>query len=534
MKKLYAFVSVLFLYLVSFNSFAQVSTNGASGMLPAYGSLAGALSDLNAIGTVTAKVVITLQGNETAPVGGYVITATGTATDSIVIDGVTFIITAPVQGAGSTNDAVIKIVGSDYIAIRNFVIQEQTTTVVLAPVANNTMTEFGIALYGASTVNGAQNNTIQDNTITLNSSYLTSFGILSTCTFVSAVTTLGAAPAAQTATAGAENSNNKYYGNNISNVAFGIMIVAPTATATVKQTGDDIGGTSAATGNTISYGNTSGIVAVSYPNAQNVAATMGGITITNAVGASVRFNTVTTAPTFTIATAGIILGWTTASPANSTFTNTISDNNVTLTTSAAAVTAYGIEFGYGNGASSTATLIAANNTVTISQATTAATTATLSAIRVPYSALATNATGNIITINQTHTFNGGLGGAVNGIIASALSVVIPALTITGNNITFNQSLQNTTANSLTSSIIGILAGANLNNITTANVNFNNITIKQAVTSTGTFGAGTANYISFIGSLAQQAAFTTLNVNSNNLNTLGSTLRYTGQVAGIST
>jgi trimeric autotransporter adhesin len=533
MKKLYTLVSVLFLFLISSNSTAQVSTNGASGMLTAYGSLAGALSDLNAIGTVTAKVVITLEANETAPVGGFVVTATGTATDSIVIDGATFTVTAPVQGAGSTNDAVIKLVGSDYVAIRNFVIQEQTTTVVLTPVGSNTMTEFGVALYGASTANGAQNNTIQNNTITLNNSYLTSFGILSTCTFVSTVTTLGATPGAQTAAAGAENSNNKYYGNNISNVAFGIMIVAPAATATVKETGDDIGGTSASTGNTISYGNTSGIVAVAYPGAQNVAATMGGITITNAVGASVRFNTVTTTPIFTIATTGIILGFTPATPANSTFTNVVSDNNITINSSATAATAYGIEFGYGNGTNSTATLTAANNTVIINQTTTAATTTVLSAIRMPYSALSTSATGNIITINQTNTFNGILSGAVNGIIASALSVVIPTLTITGNNITFNQSLQNTTAISLTSTITGILAGSNLNNITTANINFNNITIKQAVTSTGTFGAGTANYISFVGTLAQPAAFTTLNVNSNNLNTLGSTIRYTGTVAGIS-
>ena len=79
-------------------------------------------NDLNAIGTVTAPVEIYAGGDETAPAGGYVITATGTVANTILIEGGGYILTAGLQAAGSTNDAVIKIVGGDYITLQNFII----------------------------------------------------------------------------------------------------------------------------------------------------------------------------------------------------------------------------------------------------------------------------------------------------------------------------------------------------------------------------------------------------------------------------
>lgn len=533
MKKLYAFLFASFLYLFAINCSAQVSTNGASGMLAAYGSLQGALSDLNAIGTVTANVVITMEGDETAPTGGYLITATGTASASITIVGAGYTITSGTQNAGSTNDAVIKIVGGDYITIQDFVIEENPANTVTT-LATNTMTEFGIALYGATTTNGAQNNVIQNNSISLSNGYVTSIGILSTCSFVSTTTAGGAAPAAQTAIAGGENSNNKYYGNIISNVAFGIMITAPAATASFRQTGDDIGGTSSSTGNTITYGNTTGTIGVIYPTAQSAAASLGGITVTNAIGVNIRYNLVISSPTFSISTNGIILGATGSTPAGASFTNTVSNNTVTVNTnntSVSGVTTNGIEFGYGlNAGGFTATLIANSNTITINQSTTTAITAnTISALRAPYTAGSITLTNNTIAVNQSHTFNNTLSNTLNGIVAATTSVVVPSLTVTGNSITFNQT---TSTNAVTSPLVGIIAGANSSNITTANINFNNITVKQAVTGSGSYAGGTVNFISTTAALATQAAYTTLNINSNNINTLGSTIRYTGQVAGI--
>lgn len=537
MKKVYALVVVSFLFFVFSKSLAQVSTNGASGMLASYGSLAGALSDLNAIGTVTANVVITLEDNETAPVGGYTITATGTAGATITINGAAFTITAAQQTGGSTNDAVFKIIGSDYLTLRDFIITENALNSVTA-IASNTMTEFGIALYGASATNGAQNNTIQNNSITLNNTYTTSIGIMSTCSFVSTTTTGGNPPAAQTATAGGENSNNKYYGNTISNVAFGMMVVTPPATATFRETGTEIGGATAATGNTINYGNSAATIGVTYPNAQTAAASLGGIVVTNSLGVTIRNNTVTSTPIFSIATNGIVLGWTGTTPAGFTFTNTISNNTVTVNTSAftAATNTNGIEFGYGlNAGGNSATLTASNNNVTINQTPLGAATNTtvISGIRAPYTSSAVNVTGNTVNINQTHTFNAIVASPLNGIVSAVSSVAILTLNITGNNITFDQSLQNTTAASITSAITGILAGANSSNINTANINFNNITVKQAATSSGTFGGvGNISYISMVGTLANQAAFSNLNINSNNLNTLGSTILSTSTVTGI--
>lgn len=531
MKKLYALVSAIFLYFISINCTAQVSTNGGSGLLPAYGSLSGAIADLNAA-TISSNVVITLEGNETAPAGGYVITATGTAGISIVIDGAGYTVKAAPATAGNTNDAVFKIVGGDYFTIQNFIIQENTANTVTATAASNTMTEFGIALYGSSAANGAQNNTIQNNTISLNNAYAWSFGIMSTCTFSSAATAGGAFPAALSATAGGENSNNKYYSNTINNVSFGIMIVAPTTTATIRQTGDDIGGASAATGNNITYGTSvAPAFTIAYPQCKFASVDLGGIILTNITAANVRFNTVSTIDGLAIATTGIILGWTTAAPSGYNYTNAVSNNTITINTSSNAGNAYGIDFGYGlNAGGFTGTLTASNNTVTINQTTTVSTAIPVQGIRTPYNTFAVNVTGNVVNINQTHAAAVTLQSPAMGInvISGNTAIAIPTITVTGNNITFTRIQQST--GTYTSLVYGInlsVTTPGTINVTTANINFNNVTIKESVTGAGSFGNAVIHFIYVSGvSAANLANFTTLNINSNNLNTLGSTIRGT--------
>ena len=79
----------LLLFFVMFGVFgvnAQVTTNGGSGLAATYPSLSAAVTALNAA-TISSPVVITLSGNETAPAGGYNITATGTSTNNITIKG---------------------------------------------------------------------------------------------------------------------------------------------------------------------------------------------------------------------------------------------------------------------------------------------------------------------------------------------------------------------------------------------------------------------------------------------------------------
>ncbi|MBL0102453.1 MAG: hypothetical protein IPP51_00950 [Bacteroidetes bacterium] len=62
----------------------------------------------------------------------------------------------------------------------------------------NNMTEFGVALFYNGTTNGAQNNTIQNNTITLNRTYQNTWGIYSNSTH-SATTITTSASATTTA-----------------------------------------------------------------------------------------------------------------------------------------------------------------------------------------------------------------------------------------------------------------------------------------------------------------------------------------------
>ena len=167
---------MLFLFFSFFISNAQVTTNSGSGLAATYPNLASAITALNGA-TITSPVVITLTGNETAPAGGYSITAQGNATNTITIEGVTSTITANAAlTAGALNDAVFKLVGADYVTIRSFTMLENTGNTITAA-ATNTMTEWGIALLYATTTNGAQNNTLQGNTIDLNRTYQNTFGI---------------------------------------------------------------------------------------------------------------------------------------------------------------------------------------------------------------------------------------------------------------------------------------------------------------------------------------------------------------------
>ena len=234
----------------SYSPISVTSTTGTS-TSATYATMALALAAING-GTVhTGTIVCTVNDGytETAPAGGFSITATGTVSAPITFvrsnsGGAKPVFTAfTPQASGSLNDALFKIIGGDYITIDGFTMQENAANTTTA-VATNNMTEFGVALFYTSLTNGAQNNTIQNCTISLNRTNLNTFGIYSnTRHSATAVITL----ADVTSAAGA-NSNNKVYGNTISNVNYGIVFIGA---ATVIDTGNDIGGSSSATGNTI-------------------------------------------------------------------------------------------------------------------------------------------------------------------------------------------------------------------------------------------------------------------------------------------
>lgn len=264
---------------------AQVTTNSGSGLAATYPSLASAITALNAA-TITSPVVITLTGNETAPPNGYKITQLGgTSTNTITIQGSSSTITAGLQVAGRQHDAIFKIIGGDYITFKNFTLRENPSNTVTTPIESQTMTEFAVAFFPFSATDGAQNNTVRDNNITLTTSYQNTFGILSTCSNNDTLGTLEAS-----ATTGT-NSNNIFYGNTISNVAYGMYFICPPVTATVFENGIDIGGTAPETGNSITFGSTTQANIGLNRFSQILPA---GITFRNGgAGANVRYNNIT-------------------------------------------------------------------------------------------------------------------------------------------------------------------------------------------------------------------------------------------------
>ncbi|MGC4041227.1 MAG: hypothetical protein QM710_10690 [Flavobacterium sp.] len=264
-----------------------------SACFPTIASAVTALNNNGVSGPVTFNV---LAGyTETAPVGGYSLLgsgaagnlATGTATNTITFKkfgtaaNPTITAFTP-QTSGSTVDGLFKIIGGDYITVDGFTMQENPSNTTTATGTNN-MTEFGVALFYASTTNGAQNNTIKNCTITLNKAYTNTFGIYSNTMHSS---TSGTITGSITNATGA-NSNNKFYSNNISNVNIGIVV---NGTPGFENSGTDIGGASLATGNTITdQGNTS--TATGYLGLPGTATY--GILVGNSTGSNISYNSIT-------------------------------------------------------------------------------------------------------------------------------------------------------------------------------------------------------------------------------------------------
>ena len=88
MKKLFSLVAIIALIAIfSQNLFAQLT--GTKNIPGDYGTLALAITDLNAVGVGAGGVIFNvIAGNpQSAPAGGYSITATGTAANTIVFQG---------------------------------------------------------------------------------------------------------------------------------------------------------------------------------------------------------------------------------------------------------------------------------------------------------------------------------------------------------------------------------------------------------------------------------------------------------------
>lgn len=517
---------------VSVNAQVTVTNPGNTtpGLAATYLSLAAAITDFNLQTAISGPVIITLDpGNpQTAPVGGYAIRALlagASSTNTVTFNGSSNTITAGLQVAAGTAaaasfDAVFKIIGADWITIQNFTMQENAGNTVLTAGATNTMTEFGVLLVDTTATDGAQNNTIQNNIISLNAAYTNSVAIFST-----SASSQGNFARDATSTAGT-NSNNKIYGNTISNVAYGIYFICPPITATVFETGNDIGGTSGATGNTITFGNAT---ASSGPWNRSQTTVQAGIYFRNGAGNNIRFNSVTSTSLAYVGSTGLngIMISSGTAPTGVTYTSTISDNTVNITTTGIAL-ATGIDFGHG--LISTGTIIGSNNNVTVNQNATAAVSAAIIGIKANYAAASSTLNTNTVVINQnfTATATATNSSAVTAMTVPSGTTGTPTMNVLGNTITINRST--TVSATFTATMSGTQIGIQATGAaTTMNIgaagggNANTVTIKEAAGG----GAGTTSYTSTITFIDVNAAHATANVVNNTLNTTGSTIRSTG-------
>lgn len=328
-------LGLLITLFTSVVSMAQVTTNGGSGLSATYPDLASAITALNAA-TITGPVVITLDPatNQTAPTGGYSITAQGTAVNTIIIDGNLNTVTAPTpQASGQLYDAIFKLVGADYVTIQRFTMVENAANTTTAAGTNN-MTEWGVAVLYASTTNGAQNNTIQNNLIDLDRTYQNTFGIYSNSTH--AATTPTTSATATSVTGG--NHGLKIYANSIQDVNIGVVVIGPTAAADHND-GLDIGGNALASGNAIiNYGTTG-----TFSSYANVSGSVNGILVRNTKNFNVSYNTITSSNGG--ATAGTLRGIFIPSFSNAptgTIVNSINSNSISLRSGSATAAMLGI------------------------------------------------------------------------------------------------------------------------------------------------------------------------------------------------
>ena len=331
------------------SGFSQLS--GTKNIPGDYATLAEAITALNTSGVGAGGVTLNLlSGNpQTAPAGGYVIGGSGslvlTTTSSakqVIVRGNGNTITAPApQMSGNLNDAIFKIIGGDFITITGFAMTENSANTIAAAGTNN-MTEFGVALFYASTTNGAQNCTIQNNTITLNRTYQNTFGIYSNVRHsATAVTT-----AADIASSSGSNSNLLVYGNTIANVNMGIVIVG-SLQGDYMDSGLDIGGTNASTGNVIDNYGTTG----SFSGYVSVSASVNGILVNNQLGFKISHNSITSSNggvTGAYTERGIYAQATGTIPTSGWFPNTISGNTISVRSGATSSHILGIANDIGN------------------------------------------------------------------------------------------------------------------------------------------------------------------------------------------
>jgi hypothetical protein len=258
-NKFYALSALLFVLFGKLS--AQMA--GTYSVPATFSTIAVAINNLNTQ-AITGPVTILVDAGytEAVPAGGYTLTGTGTAANPITFQkngvGANPLLTAYTTGTSTPGtamqDGVWRLVGSDYVTIDGIDIIDPNS-------ANPATMEFGYGFFKASATNGCQNNIIKNCTITLNriNNAAGSTPAVEGSRGIELINALvGAHTTALTVTSAAgTHSNNKFYSNTIQNCNYGIVLIGYAAASpfTTADFGNDVGGSSTSTGNTIlNYG----------------------------------------------------------------------------------------------------------------------------------------------------------------------------------------------------------------------------------------------------------------------------------------
>ncbi|HMC98945.1 MAG TPA: hypothetical protein VKH37_02295, partial [Ferruginibacter sp.] len=445
-----------------------------------YSNVNAFVTALNA-GSVTAPVTCYAIGGgptETAPAGGISITQTGTSTNTITFkkfgSGTYTIQASAALTGGALNDAVIKLIGSDYVTVDGFTLTENTANTTTAAASNN-MTEFGIALFTKTSTDGAQNNIIQNNSISLNRTYTNTFGVYSnTRHTATAVTTTS-----DITSPSGSNSGNKIYANTISNVNMGITFIGANASAN-QDMANDIGGNSVATGNTITNWGGAAAASAYVDNSP----TSYCIFSDNQTNDNISYNTIVSASISgaPVAFMGIRKEYTASQPTG-TITSNINYNTITMTSGFTSGIFQAI-FSQGLSPLSTATFNFNNNTILNCAITGASSTSGFTAIENLSAPGTMNMMNNVIkgtTSTSTNPVTAFIGVQNSG-------PVVNAVNITGNSV----GVPGTGAITFSALTSGTIAGISSGPSSTATTTISNNTI-TGITAPNASSGGSGNF-----------------------------------------
>ncbi|MDH4472963.1 MAG: GEVED domain-containing protein [Fluviicola sp.] len=356
-----------------------------------YASIALFVTDVNTQGVGAGGVTLNVPAGYTETSTGVIsLTATGTITNPIIIQkfgaGANPVITSYTGGTGTPatvlQDGIFALIGSDYVLIDGIDLTENA-----ANTTNPSTMEYGFGLFKASATDGCQFNAIRNCVVTLNrvnnaSGTAPAFDGSRGINVVNSLITTQTTAVTVTAATGS-NSNNIFYSNTLQNVNIGIALsgFAAATPFTLADTGNDVGGSSLATANSIlnfgGGGTTSPAAGIRTANQWTLNVSFN--TVNNNTGAGINHATTLR---------GILIGAATSANA------TINNNTVTVVSGATTSLMEGISNASGSTAAAN-TININNNTVNMAYPT--ATTGSETGIANTSSASTVNISGNTVT-----------------------------------------------------------------------------------------------------------------------------------------